>query len=154
VVGILVVLVAGACSAAGSTGGQGVGGTTTDGQAADAATFAVSAPSDGATVTLPFEIRFDSSQPLGAPETGDHHVHVYFDTDTSAADYDIVYGTSEQVTRPLAPGQHTLIAALANPDHSLAGPTSAITITVGGGGTAGSGTTQATPSATQPGYDY
>ena len=134
VAGILVVLLVSACSAAGNTGEQAGGGTTTGGQAADAGTFAIAAPTDGATVTLPFEIQIDSSQPLGAPDTGDHHVHLYFDGDTSSADYDIVYGTSEQVTRQLAPGQHTITAALANPDHSLAGPTATITVTVGDGG--------------------
>jgi len=72
--------------------------------------------------------------PLGEPESGNHHAHLYFDTDTASADYDIVYGNAWQVTRSLAPGQHTIIVALANPDHSLAGPTQRITVTVGAAG--------------------
>lgn len=51
-----------------------------------------------------------------------------------SADYDIVYGTTWQVTRQLAPGEHTVTVALANPDHSLAGPTQQIRVVVGGTG--------------------
>jgi hypothetical protein len=119
--------------AACSTGSQGAGG------AAQSMTVAFAAPQNGAQVTIPFDVRIDSSVPLGEPGTGNHHAHIYFDTGTDAADYDIVYGTTWQVTRPLAPGQHTLILALANPDHSLAGPTQTIMVTVGGGGQGGSG---------------
>jgi hypothetical protein len=51
-----------------------------------------------------------------------------------------VYGTTAQVTRQLSPGRHTIIVALANPDHSLAGPTQQLSITVGeGDGSGGSG---------------
>ena len=96
--------------------------------------ISVASPADGATVSVPFEVQLDASVPIGQPETGNHHVHLYFDTGTDAADYDIVYGTTWQVTRDLAPGEHTIIAALANPDHSLAGPTQEINVTVSGEG--------------------
>jgi hypothetical protein len=119
-----------ACSSGSQSGGGG-----------QAATISFAAPANGAQVTIPFGVQLDSSVPLGQPETGNHHAHLYFDTGTDAADYDIVYGNTWQVTRPLAPGKHTIIVALANPDHSLAGPTQTITVTVGGGagGTGGSG---------------
>jgi hypothetical protein len=121
---IAVALLVAACS-------SGAGG------GASGATIGFATPANGAQVTIPFDVRIDSSVALGQPETGNHHAHLYFDTGTDAADYDIVYGNSWQVTRALAPGQHTIIVALANPDHSLAGPTQTITVTVGGA--AGSG---------------
>lgn len=123
-------LVAAACSA-----GAGQGSNAAN------ATIGFVTPSDGATVSIPFDVQLEASEPLGETSTGNRHAHIYFDTDTSAADYDIVYGTTWQVTRDLEPGEHKLIVALANPDHSLAGPTQEITVTVeaGGGGASESG---------------
>ncbi len=137
VAGILLALAAGACGGGGN--------------AAAGVTFSVAAPTNNAEVSIPFDVRLESSVPLGAPETGNHHAHLYFDTDTSAADYDIVYGNSWQVTRPLTPGKHTIIAALANPDHSLAGPTQTIMVTVTGSGSGGG---SAAPTSPGPGPSY
>jgi hypothetical protein len=113
-------LVAAACSASAGAG------------SASNATIGFVSPSDGASVSIPFDVELKASEPLGDPSTGNRHAHLYFDTGTDAADYDIVYGTTWQVTRQLTPGKHTLTVALANPDHSLAGPTQQITVTVAG----------------------
>jgi hypothetical protein len=124
----VIAMVAAACSdAAGGNAGE--------------QTIAIASPADGATVSIPFDVQLESSVPIGEPETGNHHAHLYFDTDTDAADYDIVYTNTWQVTRDLAPGEHTIIVALANPDHSLAGPTQEIHVTVSadGGSDGGSG---------------
>jgi hypothetical protein len=110
-------------------------------------------PADGATVSAPFDVELESSVPLGEPETGNHHAHIYFDTGTDAADYDIVYGNTWQVTRDLSPGEHTLIVALANPDHSLAGPTQEIQVTVSGDGGSGGGGAPAPASPAAPTED-
>lgn len=106
---------------------------------ANGATLTVDSPADGAQVSIPFDVTLSSNVPLGSPETGFHHAHLYFDADTSATDYDIVYGNTWRVNRQLDPGKHTIIAALANPDHSLAGPTQTFTVTVTGSGSGGSG---------------
>jgi hypothetical protein len=136
--GIGIALLVAACG----SGSQAAGGN-----ADQPATIGFAAPTDGAQVTVPFDVQLEASVPLGEPETGNHHAHLYFDTDTDSAEYDIVYGNTAQVTRPLAPGQHTIIVALANPDHSLAGPTQTITVTVGEtGGSGGSGGTEGSPS--------
>jgi hypothetical protein len=127
VLAVALALVVGACSAAVQAGGGTGGG----------ATISIASPAEGAEVSVPFDVQLESNVPLGTPDTGNHHAHLYFDTGTDAADYDIVYGTSWQVTRPLSPGKHTIIAALANPDHSLAGPTQTITVTVVGSGAGG-----------------
>ena len=141
--GITLALVVGACSA----GVQANGGT------GGGATISFASPAQGAEVSVPFDVQLDSNVPLGTPDTGNHHVHLYFDSGTDAADYDIVYGTSWQVTRPLSPGKHTIVAALANPDHSLAGPTQTITVTVVGSGAGGpSGAPSAPTGPTGPTY--
>lgn len=134
----VVALVAAACGG-GSTSSSAAGG------AAAGASISFASPSDGATVSVPFDVQLTASVPLADPSTGEHHAHIYFDTGTDAADYDIVYGNTWTVTRQLSPGQHTLIVALANPDHSLAGPKQQITITVGANG---GGAPAATPAAT------
>ena len=116
-------------------------------------TIAIASPADGATVSIPFDVQLESSVPLGEPETGNHHAHLYFDTDTNAADYDIAYGTTWQVTRDLAPGEHTITVALANPDHSLAGPTQEIHVTVSADGGSGDGEAPAPASPAAPTSD-
>jgi hypothetical protein len=115
------------------------------------ATIAIAVPDDGASVQVPFDIQLEASVPLGDPETGNQHAHLYFDTDTNSADYDIVYGATWQVTRELSPGEHEVTVALANPDHSLAGPTQSITIQVGEGA-AGGASSAPSPSEQLPGY--
>ena len=156
-VGAAITLVAAAC---GGAQGAGSGGS---------ASISFATPTDGAEVSIPFDVTLESSVTLGTPESGNHHAHLYFDSGTDAADYDIVYGTSWHVTRPLAPGTHRLTVALANPDHSLAGPTSSITITVAGAAPGASGDSPGassapggpsaapsggSPAVSPPGYSY
>jgi hypothetical protein len=124
-VGLLIAAITAACAAQAGSDGSG-------------ASIGLASPTDGATVSIPFDVSIDASVALGPPETGNHHAHLYFDTTTDSSDYDIVYGTAAQVTRQLSPGPHTIIVALANPDHSLAGPTQQLSITVGEGGGVGS----------------
>ncbi|HEY7331709.1 MAG TPA: hypothetical protein VH859_01990 [Candidatus Limnocylindria bacterium] len=114
----------------------------------------VTVPQDGTTVSTPFEVAVETGAPIGPPETGSHHVHLYFDTDTSSPDYDLVYETPFQVTRDLAPGEHTVIASLRNPDHSDAGVSQTFTITVGevAGDDGGATGIEAAPSSVLPDY--
>jgi hypothetical protein len=147
VISAAIALVASACTVGAETGED----------AADA-TIGFVSPSDGAAISVPFDVELEASEPLDEPATGNRHAHIYFDTSTDSADYDIVYGTTAQVTRDLAPGEHTLTVALANPDHSLVGVWQEITVTVGEGeGSADDGATDAgtEPSATPPpAFDY
>lgn len=123
-----------------------VSACTGGGAGSDDLTLTVVAPADGAEVSIPFDVEVASNVPLDAPETGNHHVHLYFDTDISSPDYDLVYGTTWQVTRELTPGEHTIIASLRNPDHSDAGPNQTFSITVGEAGQDGA-SESAAPSA-------
>ena len=117
---------------------------TSGGQADGDLALDIVTPTDGAEVAQGFEIQVESSVPLGEPETGNHHVHFYFDTDVTDADYQLVYADAAAVDRELTPGEHTIIVSLRNADHSDAGVADEITVTVGedagsGGGGDGSG---------------
>ena len=144
---LALVLLVEACAGVGnaSTGSASAGGT-------EPLSLRIVAPSGDAQVSTPFEVQLDSSVPLGSPDTGQHHVHLYYDTTTPDGPYDLVYGNSFQVTN-LPPGKHTVLASLRNANHSDAGPRDTITVTVarGGEGTAGSGTGAAVP---ERGYGY
>jgi hypothetical protein len=111
-------LVLAACNAAGGSGADGD------------LTIAVTSPTDGAEVSVPFTVELDSNVDLGPPESGNRHAHLYFDTDITSTDYDLVYGNTFEVTRDLQPGPHTIIASLRNADHSDAGPSQTFEITV------------------------
>jgi len=101
-------------------------------------TLAIADPGDGAEVQVPFDVSFDSSVELGPTDTGEHHVHLYFDGNED--DYDVVEGTSFTVDRDLGPGEHTVEASLRNADHSDAGVETSITVDVtDGSGAAGNG---------------
>jgi hypothetical protein len=76
-------------------------------------------------------VKLDASVPLGDPSTGEHHVHLCFDGANCDAEYSLVYGNSMQVTG-LTPGPHTIEASLRNADHSAAGATDSISVTVSG----------------------
>jgi hypothetical protein len=118
----------------------GDGGGTSDaaGTGGGEMSLAIASPADGASVTEPFTLKVSSSVPLGEPDSGRHHVHIWFDG--QEADYKINYTDSFQV-EGLPAGEHVLTAALANADHSLAGPRSEITVTVGGGDDGATATT-------------
>lgn len=116
------------------------------------ASVAIDEPSDGASVEVPFTIELSSGVDLGAPETGNHHVHIFFDDNSD--DYEVVNGT-RFVVRDLADGgEHTIHASLRKADHSEAGAEDSITVTVTGGTGGGGGGTEGEDSDDDGGYGY
>jgi len=134
------VLIAAGCgddddtTAAGSGDGSGSGG-------GGDMTIDIVEPGDGAEVGSEFEVDVDTSVDIGEPDTGLHHVHLYYDGNTAEGEYDIVYEPEFTVDR-LDPGEHTIEAVIANADHSLTDARDQLTVTVG----EGSGGTDATDS--------
>jgi hypothetical protein len=120
-------------------------------------TISIADPAEDAQVGGSFDVTVDSSVPLGEPDTGRHHVHLYYDGNTAEGDYDIVYGTTATVDR-LDAGEHTIEAVIANPDHSTTDARDEITVTVGDeAGTSGNGggaTTTTTEGDSVGEYDY
>jgi hypothetical protein len=94
------------------------------------ASVKITEPSGAARVRVPFHIGISASVPLGAPETGDHHVHVFYDGNSD--DYKVVTGDGLDASG-LTPGKHSITASLRNADHSDAGSEDTITVTVVGG---------------------
>jgi hypothetical protein len=117
-------------------------------------TVAISSPTDGATVGREFEVELDVNFPIGAPDTGRDHVHLYYDGNRAEGEYGIAYAKTFTVTG-LAPGQHEIEAVVAHADHSTTDAHSdpiTVTVTDSDTGAATSGTTATTSG--DDGYDY
>jgi hypothetical protein len=115
-------------------------------------TVAIAAPSDGASVGTSFDVQLDVNFPIGQPDTGRDHVHLYYDGNRAEGEYGIAYDTTFTVTG-LDPGEHEIEAVVAHADHSTTDVHSApITVAVTSGDS-GAGTTATTGSA-EAGYDY
>jgi hypothetical protein len=106
------------------------GSSNTEAGAGDSAALEIAAPEDGAELSVPFTLQLTAADDLGPPESGNHHVHVFYDGDDS--EYEVVASDSFQVT-DLSPGEHTLTASLRNADHSPAGTDVTIDLTIAGG---------------------
>jgi hypothetical protein len=122
------VLVAAAC---GDDDGNGSADAGSGGESGDETTISVTEPTDDAEVRTPFEVEIDTDVEVGEPDTGLHHLHLYYDGDTQEGDYDVVYEPSFTVDRDLGPGEHTIEAVVANADHSLTDARDEVTVTVG-----------------------
>jgi hypothetical protein len=132
---LALVLVATGCAKKSATPGSGGSGGLT---------VKITSPSDGASVSEPFTLKVDSSVPIGDPSSGEHHVHLCFDGQSCDSKYTLMYANSLDVSG-LAAGKHTIEASLRNADHSSAGATASITVTVTGGATS-------SPTASPSGY--
>jgi hypothetical protein len=138
---LLLVAVAGcgddSADADGGSGGGSAGG---------AQKVAITEPADGASVEAPFTLALDSDVELGATESGNHHVHLYFDGDDSK--YEVIESDNVEVGKDspalegLESGEHELNISLRNADHSPAGFETSIMVEVEGGGGSGGGQEQ------------
>lgn len=138
----IALLAAAACgsdsSGTGSTGSGSGGGSGPK--------LTITSPANGANVTMPFTLKFDSSVPLGKTDTGMDHVHVF--SDGKSDQYTVVPTNSFEI-KNLTPGQHTIGVTLQHADHSSAGASAEITVMVTGGSAPGGA-----PATTDPGYGY
>lgn len=137
---VVLAAAAAACGDDGNTTEADAGGSG----GSDDLAISVTEPADGAEVGNPFDVAVDTSVDLGEPDTGLHHVHLYYDGNTDEGDYDLVYGPTFTVDRTLDPGEHTIEAVIANADHSLTDARDEITVMVGEAG-AGAGSGGGTP---------
>jgi len=132
------------------------GGASTSGTAAPASastagglSMTVAQPASGTSVSVPFDVKVNSSVPLGATTTGLHHVHIWFDGDQSK--YIVVESDSTQI-KTLAMGAHTMHVSLRNANHSAAGVDVDVPIMVTGAGSGASSAPGGTPSPYSNGY--
>jgi hypothetical protein len=111
---------------------------------------AITSPADGATVGRTLDVKLDVNFPIGAPDTGRDHVHLYYDGNRAEGEYGIAYAKTFTVTG-LSPGEHEIEAVVAHADHSTTDAHSQpITVTVSDSAT-GAGTSGTT--ATTSGND-
>lgn len=107
-----------ACAAAGGTSGGGGPG------------LSITSPRGGAAVGSTFDLVWESDVPLGAPNTGRDHVHIFVDGRTK--DYTVVGGNRFTV-EGLSPGTHTVTITRQHADHSDAGASDEVQVNVSGG---------------------
>lgn len=119
---------------------------TTDNGGSKAEGITISAPKDGASVSVPFTLEFDAGD-IGPTETGKDHVHIFADGDES--DYTVV-GENKFEIKGLSEGKHTINITKQHADHSPAGSEAEITVNVTGGDTS----SDSGSSDGDSGYDY
>ncbi len=101
-------------------------------------TVSIVEPADGSTIQIPFKLQVKSGVSLGSTESGQHHVHLYFDGNDKK--YEVVESDNMEITSSskavdgLQPGQHEMNISLRNADHSAAGADTKIMVEVGGSG--------------------
>jgi hypothetical protein len=110
-------------------------------------TIHVTSPRNKAVVPRTFTVRIATNVAIGPPDTGRHHIHLYWDGERAEGKYDIVY-TKTFRKKGLAPGVHHLDAVIANADHSTTSAHQKLEVTVRkAAATAGSGRTSTTTPA-------
>jgi hypothetical protein len=120
VVGIALVALLGVACGESSAAGSG-----------DGVSVSIESPADGDEVKTPLEVEVTSSEPLGPTDSGRHHVHLFFDGNSD--EYQGVEDTSF-VVEELPAGEHTIEVSLRHADHSDAGASDSVTVTVAGTG--------------------
>jgi hypothetical protein len=120
-----------------SSGDQGSGGQAAGGQQGGGP-LTITEPKNGATVTLPFTVKYTTSEQLGPTDSGKDHVHVFLDGKKN--EYTVVPTNSYEIKNAPA-GQHEVDVTLQHADHSPVGPTAKIMVNIQGAGTGGGGDT-------------
>lgn len=143
--GMIAAVAAAAVLLAGCSG-SGDAATTTGSGDSKADGITISAPKDGASVSVPFTLEFDAGD-IGPTETGKDHVHIFTDGDES--DYTVV-GENKFQIKGLSEGKHTINITKQHADHSPTGSEAEITVNVTGGDTS----SDSGSSDGDSGYDY
>ncbi|MGP3955804.1 Ig-like domain-containing protein [Nonomuraea sp. 3N208] len=94
---------------------------------AGAPSVTITGPANNADVAGTFSLEFTTSEEIGPPESGKHHVHVF--TDGKTDDYTVVTASPFEIAG-LPAGEHTVGVTLQNADHSPAGASAEITVNV------------------------
>lgn len=122
----------------GSSGSGGSSASSASNAGSNAPTLTIVSPATGASVTAPFMLKVSSDETIGAPSTGDDHMHVFIDGSTS---YKLMYADQMKLTG-LKAGKHTILVTLQHADHSPVGPKATVTVDVtkGSGSSSNTGT--------------
>jgi hypothetical protein len=110
----------------------------------EALSVSIDEPDDGAEVGGQFTVRMTPNVEVGAPDTGLHHLHLYYDGDTDDGDFDMVFSDTTTVSG-LEPGEHVIEAVIVNSDHSPTDARAEITVNVTAGATGSTGVATTSP---------
>jgi hypothetical protein len=150
----LLALAACGTSTPSASSGSGSGGSSaSSGSSAgsNGPTLSIVSPATGASVTAPFMLKVSSDETIGAPSTGDDHLHVFIDGSSS---YKVMTSDQMKITG-LSKGQHTILVTLQHADHSPVGPKATVTVDVTKGTSSSSSTGTGTGSGgSSGGYGY
>jgi hypothetical protein len=147
---LLAVAACGTSTPAASSGSSGSSGSSSSNAGSSTPTLTITSPAAGASVAVPFMLKVNSDETLGATSTGDDHLHLFFDGSSS---YKVM--TSDQMKiKGLSPGKHTIMVTLQHADHSPVGPKAKVTVTVTGGSGSSSNTGTSSGGAGSGGYGY
>jgi hypothetical protein len=131
----------------------GCGGDDAGGGGSDGPSVQIMQPADGASLSVPFTLKVESSEELGTTESGLHHIHLYFDGNDDTyevledpADEEIEIDADSPALEGIEPGEHTLEVSLRNADHSAAGAEDEVEVTIEGSGETTSSTSDDTGS--------
>jgi hypothetical protein len=95
--------------------------------AASGLTLKILEPRSGAAVTTPFLLKVESNVPLGRVATGEHHIHIWFDDNSS--DYSMIQGDSDMIVSA-PPGHHVMHVSLVEPNHKPTGVQTSVTLDI------------------------
>ena len=138
-------------ASSGSTGSGGSSASSGSNAGSSGPTLTIVSPATGASVTAPFMLKVSSDETIGAPSTGDDHLHVFIDGSSS---YKVMTSDQMKITG-LSKGQHTILVTLNHADHSPAGKKATVTVDVTKGTSSSSSTGTGTGSGgSSGGYGY
>ena len=81
---LLALAACGTSTPSASSGSAGSGGSSaSSGSGSSGPTLTIVSPATGASVKAPFMLKINSDQTIGAPSTGDDHLHVFIDGSSS-----------------------------------------------------------------------
>jgi hypothetical protein len=124
--GAAALLAVAACGTSTPSGSGGSSASSGSGAGSSGPTLTIVSPAAGASVTAPFMLKVSSDETLGAPSTGDDHLHLFID---GSASYKVVTSDQTKITG-LSPGKHTILVTLQHADHSPVGPKATVTVNV------------------------
>jgi hypothetical protein len=120
------------------------GDDDTGASANGARSVTVTSPTASSPVGTSFAVTVAPTFDIGPPDTGRPHIHLHFD---GSPEYEIAYETTHDVSG-LAPGMHSVVAVVANPDHSETdhrSPTVTFEVSADGAGSQPGATVEPTP---------
>jgi len=108
----------------------------------------ITSPQNDATVGNAVPVKFKTSVPIGALDTGEDHVHVVVDGNTNNF---VVVTAHQTMVKNLKPGKHTIGVTLQHADHSPAGAQDQVTVNVRPMGNTGSSSNSNTGNSSNTG---